>query len=859
MDAVVSFVRAVADLLSINDAPLQVSVAQALQQVMRGYLPQGQRRRDDTAWKYNHEIATKAHVADMVVARLAAELDELMTYDADGDNKINAEEMHNAVVDNDADATNDDEAFNETKAADMVRGGQIVRPPYLLGLLVKLVWELSSHGPNSQQLVVQGTPQLLMRLLSAVEDYREQVVYLSIEALWNMLEHSKHHLAQGDICISLKSLLKKHRAANAAYLLANEAAVVTLTSLLERLLLFGFKKADKMLRNEVIVVAALIAERKSAVPLFVQSGFLSLLLEYGVAAEMELPVDANPRNFATSDPVDLEFKTLAWGVVAAMSVASEDAMARVNESLFVQTLLLYLNPSHHHGNRYLQIWAPTQRRSLDLLAGRLLSQIAPQCVSLINSYHGAMVALNHIRSHSSMLSTPPVDDDDGEAATELGEDASVDAPPVDDTEDDVDRQYAALCLLQVTCTEDQQTVLGENGAIEDLLTLLSGINATVPPPAEVAPTATVTAATATPSDLSAGLLVEAVFTALSMLCRGGHEDNQTRFRRAGGVSALLAWLRYDPEDAVVKPLAVVPVVAALWEAVVGNRRSEARFIADEGTIALLDLLDVCPSLARGQVVGVLADLLLNPRSHAYVKSWRSDSSGDDAVVVLLALWGSEERRLGITRAPDGSLADPMRPLDVAVPTAVPGGAGDGGLGGTGSGSGSGEGTPRSPNGSPKGDKPAFDRLRRALKASKLWTRVGGEEPTAKLQRSLGAADLRPKIYAVLASLGMEYDDKAYEKLSWQVRVPACVSLLQAGTSHTCVCVLCGHAFHSTSSHSAWLGGTFRSGRGTCGWTSATTWRRSASTTSVPTCCRWSVSWMRCTTRHLPHNMNNTST
>ena len=49
MDAVVSFVRAVADLLSINDAPLQVSVAQALQQVMRGYLPQGQRRRDDTA------------------------------------------------------------------------------------------------------------------------------------------------------------------------------------------------------------------------------------------------------------------------------------------------------------------------------------------------------------------------------------------------------------------------------------------------------------------------------------------------------------------------------------------------------------------------------------------------------------------------------------------------------------------------------------------------------------------------------------------------------------------------------------------------------------------------------------------
>lgn len=175
MDVVVSFVKAVADLLSISDTPLQVGVAQALRQIMRGYLPQGERRRDDAAWKYNQEIATKANVADMVVARLAAEIDDLMSYDADGDRKVDAEEYHNYAVDNDANRGNDEEAYNEAKAADAVVEGRVVRPPYLLGLLVKLVWELSAHGPNSRQLVLQGAPQLLMQLLGVVTDHREEV------------------------------------------------------------------------------------------------------------------------------------------------------------------------------------------------------------------------------------------------------------------------------------------------------------------------------------------------------------------------------------------------------------------------------------------------------------------------------------------------------------------------------------------------------------------------------------------------------------------------------------------------------------------------------------------------------------
>ena len=350
-----------------------------------------------------------------------------------------------------------------------------------------------------------------------------------------------------------------------------------------------------------------------------------------------------------------------------------------------------------------------------------------------------------------------------------------------------------MCLLQATCTSEVRTLLGESGAVEDLLTLLSGINAAVPPPAEVAPTATVTAATATPSAVSAGVVVEAVFGVLSMLCSDGHEDNQTRFRRAGGVSVLLSWLRYDPEDAVAKPMAVVPVVATLWEAVVGNRRSEAKFIVEEGVIAMMDLLDVCPDLARGQVIGCLADLVANPRAHPYVQSWRSDSSGKDAAVVLLSLWDAEEERLGVPRGASGTIADPTRPLGKAVPDSTgPGSSGTPRSAGAGTGAGAGSGGGASPggfgrtggSGSPRTDAPpAFDRLRRALKASKLWTKVGGEEPGSALRAVAAETDLRPKIFSVLTALGSAFiteaweegQDSIYDKLSWQHKLAFCVA------------------------------------------------------------------------------------
>jgi hypothetical protein len=166
--------------------------------------------------------------------------------------------------------------------------------------------------------------------------------------------------------------------------------------LLERLLVKGFAKADKELRNDVLVVVSLLADRPANAEHFCTSGLLSLLLLYSTAPEMELPVsfdvlcsvllcslsrpighsllppplfilptpltlvphltltltlthtnqvDAESRNFSSAEPADLSLKRMAWSLVARLARASPKALDIVLDSRYMDALLLHLLPS----------------------------------------------------------------------------------------------------------------------------------------------------------------------------------------------------------------------------------------------------------------------------------------------------------------------------------------------------------------------------------------------------------------------------------------------------------------------------------------------------------------------------------
>ena len=88
-----------------------------------------------------------------------------------------------------------------------------------------------------------------------------------------------------------------------------------LKALLEALIVTGHRTKDKELRNEVLIVASLIARHKKSHGFFRTTGLLELLLTYATAAETDTPTPADPHNFASVLAPDLEVGKVMCGVV----------------------------------------------------------------------------------------------------------------------------------------------------------------------------------------------------------------------------------------------------------------------------------------------------------------------------------------------------------------------------------------------------------------------------------------------------------------------------------------------------------------------------------------------------------------
>merc|ERR1719329_2135369 len=96
---------------------------------------------------------------------------------------------------------------------------------------------------------------------------------------------------------------------------------------------------------------------------------------------------------------------------------------------------------------------------------------------------------------------------------------------------------------------------------------------------------------------------------------------------------------------------------------VGNKRSEARLLVIDGVDALLDLLDTNSRLLRGTVIGCVADLALNPKSHHYLRMWKSDRTMRTLNSMLTTFQSEEETRLGVVKEEGGMIKNIERPLD----------------------------------------------------------------------------------------------------------------------------------------------------------------------------------------------------
>lgn len=250
----------------------------------------------------------------------------------------------------------------------------------LVESLLHFVRELSTNASSSAAMVEAGLMSLLVQVLRAVRGIHDPIFPIAIEVLWNCLEHSQAEMKEAPPAESRSGLIRKARKRNAAFALSTWHGVEALRDSVETLLMRGFRKKDKELRNEAVIVASLLANNGRSHPLFCRTGALQLFLRYATAIEVGLAegdpearaaearalalaadersggdggteVDgapklaalADPRNFATMTEVDLELKLLLWSLLADLGRRDSKNLQVIEMSPLMETLLMYMD------------------------------------------------------------------------------------------------------------------------------------------------------------------------------------------------------------------------------------------------------------------------------------------------------------------------------------------------------------------------------------------------------------------------------------------------------------------------------------------------------------------------------------
>ena len=188
-------------------------------------------------------------------------------------------------------------------------------------------------------------------------EIRSPVAATVIDALWNLLETP---------CESEGEAMGKARARNSKFRLPSHAStcpsetywsqfrthvvltakhvVTALGQILEILFDQGYRKSDKELRNEVLILLMILSDEEGSSNLFLDSGILDTALTYAAAAEIERPTPGDVHNYATFSEADFELKRLLWRFLVAVAESGcKQVRVRVAQSPLIKTLLMYID------------------------------------------------------------------------------------------------------------------------------------------------------------------------------------------------------------------------------------------------------------------------------------------------------------------------------------------------------------------------------------------------------------------------------------------------------------------------------------------------------------------------------------
>uniref|UniRef100_K3WRH7 Cilia- and flagella-associated protein 69 ARM repeats domain-containing protein n=1 Tax=Globisporangium ultimum (strain ATCC 200006 / CBS 805.95 / DAOM BR144) TaxID=431595 RepID=K3WRH7_GLOUD len=233
--------------------------------------------------------------------------------------------------------------------------------------IIDLIYEVSSNQRCAEVLVLSGALHYIVFILQGIRDAQDELLPLCIVILWNVLELCQEKMKCITKCASRRELLVQFRLRNAAYFLGNEFTCQTLLHTLELLFVHGYRKQDKEMRNECLMILHLLARRRRSLDHFYSTGLTACLLSYATAAEYHnqnklkkqltassmLPfssasaINANSHNCATNSDDDFEFKQVLWFLIAEIMGDHDANLSELVQFRFMETLLRYATVSNN--------------------------------------------------------------------------------------------------------------------------------------------------------------------------------------------------------------------------------------------------------------------------------------------------------------------------------------------------------------------------------------------------------------------------------------------------------------------------------------------------------------------------------
>jgi len=486
----------------------------------------------------------------------------------------------------------------------------------------------------------------------------------SIELLWNCLE-----------CYVTTMTASGAQNLDSANIIDFKPAIITLRSVLRKLIFNGYRQSDKEVRNEIVIILTLFVNFPASVPHFINSGLLNDVVTFatvGDAGRKGWSFYSQPipklRNFSTLTGIDMQLKRELWLLIGDLLMSNDpDIITCIASSPFMSVLFLYLEQNSLDDgsaedalDSTLLSTAPSEDLdsasvvSLDEEKGKGAGDIV-DALPLMQLQEIQVLAMSILAGNAHRM---------------MGEFIRVQGPA---------RALAVLCKYSHSQTSDHRSLVYHTFLLLNRCLMTSNV---VNQRLENLEAIRIFLHFFETSDDNSARAQSARM--IGVMCKS--TECQRQLREVKGIGPLVQALRQFTDrrppnvgkQANVKMVTfgdegeapstnedsggemnvfAISVLSCIWKAIVGNQTNEALFAQKEGVDALFDMLEVSSFILRSMVLRVLSDLFDNRRLVSFAYAWRSYKTMRSIGQLLAHCWMDEEVRIGSIRGADGVLCN----------------------------------------------------------------------------------------------------------------------------------------------------------------------------------------------------------